>query len=482
MAIAARIARDPGDPASADLQSLLDRQRRAFLADGVPDLATRHARLARLKAILLAHREDFVAAAAADFGHRSRHETLLVDILTSLEAVKYASREVRGWMRPQRRRTSLNSLPARARVEFQPVGVVGVVAPWNYPVFLAFGPLAAALAAGNRVMLKPSEFTPRTSALLKSVLEAAFPPEELVVVLGGAETGVAFSGLAFDHLLFTGATAVGRQVMRAAAENLVPVTLELGGKSPVLVAPDASLEQAAAGIAVGKLMNAGQTCVAPDYALVPIAARDRFVDLVRAAVGRLYPTLRDNPDYSSIINRRHYERLRGLLDDAAAKGATLVELNPAGEQFAQQASHKIPPTLILDATDDMAVMQEEIFGPLLPVRTYGALDEALAYINGKPRPLALYLYSADKAIQRRVLDGTISGGVAINETMLQVAQDDLPFGGVGASGMGAYHGREGFESFSHKRAVFQQARLNFGFLARPPYGRAMEWLLRLLLR
>lgn len=482
MAIAARSTQNPAEPVAAELEALLERQRRGFVADGFPDLALRRARLAKLKAVLLDHREAFVLAASADFSHRSRHETLLADILTSLEAVKYAGREVAGWMRPRRRRTSLNSLPAGVRIEAQPLGVVGIIAPWNYPVYLAFGPLAAAFAAGNRVLLKPSEFTPRTAELLKATLEAAFDPAELAVVPGGAEVGAAFSRLPFDHLFFTGATSVGRQVMRAAAENLVPVTLELGGKSPALVAPDAPLDQAAASIAAGKLMNAGQTCVAPDYALVRDGSRDRFVALMTREIGRLYPTLKDNPDYTSVVNRRHYERLRSLLADARDKGATLVEINPARESFEQQPGYKIPPTLILDATDDMKVMQDEIFGPLLPVRSYGTLDQALAYINGRPRPLALYLFSRDKATQQRVLKGTVSGGLGINETMLQVAQDDLPFGGVGASGMGAYHGREGFETFSHKKAVFQQARFNLGFLARPPYGRTMERLLKVLLR
>ena len=466
----------------ADLDAILGAQRAAFLRAGPPSLAHRLANLDRLKRILLDNRDAFIASVAADFGHRSRHETLLADIAPSLEGIKHTKKHLARWMKPERRATSVNFLFAKAQVIRQPLGVVGIISPWNYPVYLAFSPIAAALAAGNRVMLKPSEYTPATSALMARLLADAFPQEEVATVLGGPEIGERFSRLPFDHLLFTGATSVGRHVMRAAAENLVPVTLELGGKSPVIVDADYPMEKAVGSIVTGKLLNAGQTCIAPDYVFVPEGKADEFVDLTRRQVARMYPTLKDNPDYSSVVNRRHHDRLKGLIEDARAKGAQIVEINPANEHLDQQAANKIAPTLILGATDDMKVMQDEIFGPVMPVKTYGRLDDAIDYVNSHPRPLALYYFGEDGSRADQVLSRTTSGGACVNDTMMHVAQEDLPFGGVGPSGMGAYHGREGFLTFSHSKAVLRQSKLNLAGLARPPYGKLMERLLGSMLK
>jgi coniferyl-aldehyde dehydrogenase len=385
-------------------------------------------------------------------------------------------------MKPERRPVPLHFLPGRAQVVYQPLGVVGIISPWNYPVNLALAPLGAALAAGNRVMLKPSEYTPATATLLASLLGDAFPPDQVAVVTGGAEVGAAFAGLPCDHLFFTGSTSVGRVLMRAASENLVPVTLELGGKSPVLVDADYPLERAARSIAAGKLLNAGQTCIAPDYALVPAQEADRFVALFTREVERLYPRLLDNPDYTSIVNQRHYDRLRGLVDDARRKGAKVVEINPAGEDFRSQPARKFPPTALLDVTDAMTVMQDEIFGPVLPIKTYREFDEAIAYINQHPRPLALYYFGRDSDRRQAVLDRTTSGGVTINDTLLHYLQEDLPFGGIGPSGMGSYHGREGFRAFSHAKGVFRQAAINGGDLLRPPYGKRLGRIIGLLIK
>ena len=465
-----------------DLADLLVRQRAAFLAAEAPSAAARRADLRRLKAAIVRRRSEFAAAASTDFGHRSAHETLIADLNPTVQAIRYLVRHVGGWMRPERRRAALHFLPARVQVVRQPLGVVGILSPWNYPVFLALSPLATAIAAGDRVMLKPSEHTPATSALIAEVVHEVFPMEQAAVVLGGPEVGAAFSALPFDHLFFTGGGTVARAVMRAASAHLVPVTLELGGKSPVIVDRGYPLERAAAAIAAGKLFNAGQTCVAPDYALVPEESAGRFGELVARAAARLYPTLRANPDYTAIASDRHYDRLAGLVDDARARGATVIEVNPAGEDLRAGGGRKLAPTLLSGVTDAMMVMQEEIFGPLLPVLPYGDIQEAVDRINRGPRPLAIYFFGGDTAARRTVLTRTTSGGVCINDTQLQVLQDDLPFGGVGASGMGAYHGREGFLTFSHSKAVMRQPRFNLPSLLRPPYGRLTERMIDYLLR
>lgn len=480
--VAAAAVHDPALRTDEPLTALLKKQRASFLEAGSPSLEQRLESLAKLHRVLVDHREDFANAISKDFGHRSRHETLLSEIMVSLEAIKHMRRNLAEWMSPERRWVSMLFFPGRSQVVYQPLGIVGVISPWNFPVQLAIEPVATALAAGNRVMLKPSEFTPATGALMKEVLGRAFPEDQIAVVLGGPDVGAAFSKLAFDHMLFTGSTSVGKKIMQAAAENLVPVTLELGGKSPFILDENFAMERAVGSLIMGKLTNAGQICIAPDYVLVPEGRRDELVTAVQREVKRRFPTLLNNPDYTSIINRRHFERIKHLLGDAQQKGARLVEVNPASERFEDQTMHKLPLTLVLDPTEDMAVMQDEIFGPVLPVVPYRTLDEAIAFVNARPRPLALYLFSDDETKQQRVLSRTTSGGVSINETLLHAAQEDLPFGGVGASGMGAYHGREGFLAMSHRKPIFHQARWNGTALMRPPYGPRLERLMKLLLR
>ena len=457
-------------------------QRQKIRAAAVPaaDRAERVDRLRRLEGLLLENEKAIAEAIARDFGTRSKHETQMLELFPSLEAIRHARRHLGRWMRPEHRGTNLWFLPGRSRIVWQPLGVVGIIVPWNYPIYLAVAPIASAIAAGNRVLVKMSELAPATGALFASLVARFFPPEELAVVNGGADVARAFSRLPFDHLLFTGSTAVGREVMRAAAENLTPVTLELGGKSPAIVGRGFRIGEAAARILFGKCLNAGQTCVAPDYVLVPEDAVDAFVTEARKAVARFYPTLRSNPDYTAVVNDRHRERLQGYLREAQAKGARVIELNPANEDL--EGSGKMAPALLIGVTDSMAVMREEIFGPLLPVVPYHNPEAAIAYVNARPRPLALYVFEHDRETVERVIEATVSGGVTVNETILHVAQDDLPFGGVGPSGMGHYHGREGFETFSKKKAVFLQSRLNGLKLFRPPYGRRFEALVRLLLR
>ena len=461
----------PEDPA---LTQAFDRLHALTRNDPAPDLGRRLAQLERLERAVQAHAEALCRAVSEDFGHRSEMETRVAELFPSLEAMRHARRHLRRWMRPQRRGVSWWFRPARNRVMAQPLGVAGVVVPWNYPVFLALGPLVSALAAGNRVMIKMSEFTPRTGALLATLLETALGTDTVQVFNGPVGLARQFCHLPFDHLLFTGSTPVGREVMRAAAEHLTPVTLELGGKSPVIVAPDADLARAARAIVAGKLLNAGQTCVAPDYVLVTRGRREALVEALTAAATRAFPSLVDNPDLSTILNARHVERLSAWREEARAAGAAVLEINPRGEDLA--SSRKLPLTLLWQCPDGCAVMQEEIFGPLLPIVEVADLDAAIAHVNARPRPLALYLFSDRRATVDRVLQRTVSGGVCINETMLHVVQDDLPFGGVGPSGMGHYHGHEGFLAFSKLKPVLQQHRLNARGLLLPPYGRLARWI------
>ena len=460
---------------ATELNQLLARQKAAQLRDGAPTAALRIDRLNRCIGLLIDHRAEIEIAIAADFGARSREATAFADVAASIGPLKHARDHLGRWMRTERRATSpriLGFIGARAEIRPQPKGVVGVISPWNFPVNLAFAPLAGVLAAGNRAMIKPSETTPATSALLKKMFAAAFDEEEIAVVIGGPEVGQAFASLAFDHLVFTGATAIGRHVMRAAAENLVPVTLELGGKSPVVIGRSADLAIAAARIMNGKTLNAGQICLAPDYVLAPADRLDAFVAEAKTAAARLFPTLRDNPDYTAIVSDRHYARLAGYLDDARAKGAEIVEINPAGEDLRQQPHRRMAPALILNPTDDMKIMQEEIFGPLLPVRAYREIDEAIDYINVRDRPLGLYYFGTDAAERDRVIDRTTAGGVTVNDVVMHFAQEELPFGGIGPAGMGAYHGHDGFREFSHRKSVFHQMKRDIGPLRmlRPPYG------------
>jgi coniferyl-aldehyde dehydrogenase len=467
-------------PAKGDLEARLAGIRAAARKAGVPTYEERIESLERLERALRKRKEAIAQAIARDFGNRSKHETYVAEIFVLLGEIRHAKTHLRDWMDPQERETSFEFMPATCSILYQPLGVIGIISPWNYPVSLALGPLVAALAAGNRAMIKPSELVPETSELLRDLVADAFAPEQVTVVTGGSDVGEAFSKLPFDHLVFTGSTRLGKIVMRAASENLVPVTLELGGKSPTIVGADFNTRVAAERIMAGKTYNAGQTCIAPDYVMVPAASREAFVEACKAAVAKLFPTLEKNPDYTSVVNDKHFERVRSYVEDAKTRGAKVVECNPAGEAL-DAGSRKMAPTLVLDPTDEMLCMQEEIFGPVLPVLTYTKLDEAIDYVNAHPRPLALYYFGHDRETIDHVLTTTTSGGVTINETMLHFAQEDLPFGGVGPSGMGAYHAKEGFLSFSMQKPVFHQSRINArGFLL-PPYGKLADRLLALLL-
>ena len=405
-----------------------------------------------------------------------------MDLVPVVDGIRYLQRNLERWARAEPRGVGLHFRPASNRVMYQPLDVVGIISPWNFPVALALMPLATAITAGNRAMIKPSELTPATSALLESMLGRIFATDQVAVVLGNASVGAAFSSLPFDHLLFTGSTPVGRAVMRAASDNLVPVTLELGGKCPAVVDRGWSLRRAAHSIAWGKLANAGQTCVAPDYVLVADEELDAFVTAFASEVPRLYPDIASNPDYGTVIDDLHYARLAGLLDDARAKGARVLEIGTVSTAQRRTHPRTFLPAIVTGVTDEMAVATEEIFGPILPVLPYRSVDDAVAYINARPRPLALYFFGPDGPARRQVIERTTSGNVSINDTLLHYAQDDIPFGGVGASGMGAYHGREGFKSMSHAKGVFEQARFNATDLMRPPFGawfnRAMAYLLR----
>lgn len=467
--------------AAVPLAGLLARQRQALILQPYPDRAVRDDRLQRLASLLRRGADSLAAAIDADFGQRSHRETRLLEIFPSLEAVRFARGCLATWMRPRRRPVSLWFQFGRARVEYQPLGVVGIIAPWNYPILLAVAPMVGALAAGNRVMAKMSEFAPRTAAVFADLISSTFSPEEVAVVQGDASVGQEFSRLPFDHLLFTGSAGVGRAVMRAAAENLTPVTLELGGKSPAIVGPAYPLGRAAERILIGKMLNAGQTCIAPDYVLVPRGATGAFVDAARKTVDACYPRLAANADYTTIVNTAHFERLARLVDDARAQGAQVLPLSaPPAEP--DPGRRFFSPLALAGVHVGMAVMQEEIFGPLLPIVEYADWEEAIAQVATGSRPLALYLFEEDSRTIERVLRQTHAGGVTLNDTIVHIAQDSLPFGGVGASGMGRYHGREGFETFSHCKAVFQQSHVNALGLFKPPYGRVFDTLVRMLLR
>ena len=477
-ATAEQAIRAPGD----ELQRLFLAQRRAFAAEPDPPLSARRDRLDRLETLTERYEGEIIEAIAADFGTRPAQETRLAELFTVRAGIRHARRHLRRWMRPRRVPTPLYLWPGTSRILRQPVGVAGVISPWNYPVQLALLPAAAALAAGNRVLLKPSELTPRTSALLERAVAAHFPPEEFAVITGGAEVGKAFARLPFDHLFFTGSTAVGREVALAAAANLTPVTLELGGKSPALILQDADLEVAAPRLVAGKLLNAGQTCIAPDYVLAPADRVEPLIEAIERSVTALYPSLGDSPDYASIVSDVHHARLNGLIEDAAAKGARVVRVNPGGAKTLATSRRRLAPALLVNVRDDMAAMQQEIFGPILPIETYATLDEAIAKINARPRPLALYAFGGGAGGRERVLRETIAGGVTLDDTLLHFGNEALPFGGVGASGMGAYHGERGFLAFTHEKAVFTQPRFALTWLLNPPYGKRFDAVLALLNR
>lgn len=468
------------DTPISELRPTLDRLRVAWSAKR-PDYTQRRADLLRLRAAFKARLGAMTAAVSDDFGHRSEHESLIADAMTVFADIDHLISHLRRWMRSERRAVGWKFWPARAEVRYQPVGVVGVISPWNYPVNLALIPLATAIAAGNHVYLKPSEHTPRTSALLREMLAEVFPADRVAVALGGVDTGSAFAALPFDHLFYTGSTAVGRKVMAAAAPNLTPVTLELGGKSPVVIGMDYPIGKAAARLMTGKLLNAGQTCVAPDYVLVPGARRDALVEALHAEVQRRYPDFAASADTSSIVNDAQYQRLRGYLADAQERGLEVIPLATIDATRAD-ARRLFAPTLVLEPGADALVMREEIFGPILPIISYATLDEAIAWINRLDRPLALYHFSSDSAETETLLGRTMAGSVAINGVVTQFAINALPFGGIGPSGMGHYHGREGFLTFSKVLPVFRQSRITALDLLKPPYTGFVDRLVRLLAR
>ena len=457
------------------LAERLIRLKQAYQAHPMPSHGERSARLLQLKRSLLAHKQGLCDALARDYGRRSDYDSLIADILPCVMQINYSQKRLRRWMKPQRRHAGLLLAPARVEVHYQPLGVVGIMVPWNFPVMLSLGPLISAIAAGNSAMLKLSEFTPHTNAVLRTLLAEVFDEQQLTVVEGDAQLAAAFSALPFDHLLFTGSTAVGRQVMAAAAPQLTPLTLELGGKSPCLIAPDMPMALAVERMIFGKSLNAGQICVAPDYVLLPRGQEQSFIEAYQRHFSRLYPKGLGSPDYGAIINARQYERLTTWLAEAEQAGA---QLHACASPARDDATRRLVPHLLTEVPGHCQLMQQEIFGPLLPLVPYDSLDEALAYIAARPRPLALYLMSLDPALQTRLIRETHAGGMAINESLFQVAADDAPFGGIGASGMGHYHGHEGFLTFSKAKTVLRRGRFSTGALIHPPYRR---WYQRLMM-
>jgi coniferyl-aldehyde dehydrogenase len=444
-----------------------------------PALAERLDRLARLRAVISDNEARFERAISADFGHRSATETLIAETMLVLGEIKHAARHLNKWMTPQRVSTALQFMPAKNRLMPQPLGVVGIIAPWNYPLQLTLAPAVGALAAGNRVMIKPSELVPQFSALLKEVISAKFDATEMIVTGIDGDVSQAFAALPFDHLIFTGSTRVGRLVAEAAGRNLTPVTLELGGKSPAIVDRSADIEEASQRISYAKLLNAGQTCIAPDYALVPEASVQDFADRVRGHMRRMFGTDPDNRDYTSIVSDKHYARLESLVADAAAKGAQILQAAKPDDP-AWKSKRKFPPTIVVGATPDMTIMQEEIFGPLLPVVGYSDAAQPIAYINKHDRPLALYWFGKDEAARDEVLSRTVSGGVTVNDCLFHFTQVNQPMGGVGASGTGAYHGEWGFRALSKLKPVFYRSPFNRLADLYPPYGAKIARLEKLL--
>jgi coniferyl-aldehyde dehydrogenase len=471
-----------------NMNDVLNIQKKKFIKDGPPSINLRVDRLNRLTSMLVENRYAFTEALSTDFGSRSQNASLMTDVYTVLPEITNAIKNIKRWTKDEKRSSNMpfSLFGAKSYIRYEPLGTIGMISPWNFPVNLAFGPLASIFAAGNQVMHKPSELTPETAALMKELCDKAYDQDEFATFLGGPETGEAFSKLNFDHLLYTGSGNVGKHVMNAAAQNLVPVTLELGGKSPVVVGNSADIQASAKRVMFGKTMNAGQICLAPDYVMVHKDKKDEFITEAEKAVADYYPNIKNNDDYTSIINERHFDRLNGLIDDAREKGATINQINPSNEDFSQQEFFKIPPTIITDTSDDMRVMKEEIFGPILPVLEYTDVEEALDTINSKDRPLGLYYFGTDKNEQSNVLDNTSSGGVTINNVVGHIQQQDLPFGGVGPSGMGRYHSQDGFKNFSNARAVFKDVpffmdNLAFGMI-RPPYKEGFENFIKKILK
>lgn len=464
--------------------NIFQAQLKDFEANGAPTYEQRVSNLKKILVAIDAWEDRIIAAIKSDFGSgelggRSSHETIIAETFVSKTEIKYTLKHLKKWMRPKKVKTALHFKPGRGEIRYQALGVVGVISPWNYPFSLAIVPIVAALAAGNRVMLKPSEHTPNTSDVLAKMLGELFDAKTVATVIGGVEVATEFSELPFHHIFFTGSTMVGKIVAQAAAKNLTPVTLELGGKSPVIIDPSADLSLSAKRITAGKTMNSGQTCVAPDYILMAQKDIQPFAEQIIKTAEDMYPTIADNPDYTSIVSDRQYQRQMDLLDDARKKGATVMQAGNDSDN-AMAASRKIPLSIILGVTPDMRVMQEEIFGPLLPILSVESPQEAINHIGKDDRPLALYWFGSDTTNREKVLNGTLSGGVSINDTIMHVAQENLPFGGVGGSGMGSYHGEYGFKTFSHARSIFHQSKFSGTKMFYPPYTEKTDKLLKFL--
>ena len=474
------------DDRKTEMEAVLRKQRAAHHQMRPEPLALRKDRIQRAMKLLTDHADDLCKVMAADFGNRSPHQSMITDIAGTVNFGKYCLKHMDKWSRPEKRHVQfpLGLLGAKAEVRYEPKGVVGILSPWNFPVNLSFGPLMQIFAAGNRAMIKPSEFTEKTSLLTKELVEEYITPDECAVFTGGPEVAAAFSELPFDHLIFTGSTATGRKVMESAAKNLVPVTLELGGKSPVFLGESADFAKAGERVALGKMLNAGQICLAPDYLYVPESKQDEAIHGVWQGTANMYPTLLDNEDYASVVTDRHFDRLQELVADARDKGAEVIEVNPGNEDFSNTNARKMPLTILKNVNDDMRAMQEEIFGPVLPVKTYRHIDEAIDYVNDHDRPLGLYFFGQDSDEREKVLSRTISGGVTVNDVIFHVSMEDLPFGGVGPSGMGSYHGVEGFREFSHARSIYTQPKIDVAKLGgfKPPYGPATEKAVKTMMK
>ncbi len=474
-------------PVIATLEKTLERQRKAQIQGGAVSAETRIDRLQRVIDLVFDNRDALVESLSSDFGHRSSHQSLMSDIYATIECLKHSKKHLKKWMKPEKRKAPIpmNLLGAKAWVEFQPKGVIGIIGTWNFPINTVFAPLAGVLAAGNRAMIKCSEVTPRTGALIEQLVKEKFAEDELAVFNGGPEVGAQFSALPFDHIIFTGATSIGRHILRAASEHLTPVTLELGGKSPTIISDGFPLKDAAERIVAGKILNVGQVCLSPDYIFVPEHQLEAFIETLKGSLGELFSNLLDNPDYTSVVNARHYQRLQSYLQEAREQGADVREFNPANEDFSQQQNtHKIPLTLIINPDDQLKVSQEELFGPILCIRSYRKVEDCIDYINARPRPLALYYFGHNAAEQRYILDHSVSGAVTLNDVIFHVSCEDLPFGGIGPSGMGNYHGEDGFRTFSHAKAVYKQSKVNLQKLGGmlPPYGDKCDKTLNSMIR
>ena len=468
-----------------EMESVLKLQKKLHIEEGPASIELRKDRLNRCISMLKEYSDEIIEALQKDFGNRDPKASFFTEIVSTIGVLEHAIKNIDKWTKDEKRPSNVNQpffirlmmgfLGSKSYIKYQPLGTIGVISPWNFPVNLVLAPLAGIFAAGNRTMIKPSKLTPATSEVTKKMFEAYFDKSEAAVFTGDAEVGAAFSALPFDHLLFTGGTQIGKKVMKAASENLVPVTLELGGKSPVIVDEDANLSEVAKKVMRGKTMNAGQICLAPDYLMLPKGKGKEFADASSDAIGEMFKDLKYNDDYTSVINERHYDRINELVSDAKEKGAEVVQINPADEDFEQQELHKIPPTIVLNPTEDMKIMQEEIFGPVLPVKEYDDFEETVNYVNSKDRPLGLYLFSKDKNKEKKVLDNTTSGGVTLNDVIWHIGQEELPFGGVGPSGTGSYHGYDGFKEFSHAKAVYKQFSADLMAQMMPPYkGKMFE--------